>query len=93
MSDSLRVIQWIVTHQAPLSMGFSRQEYWSGLPCPTTEDLPRDLQAQGLNWHLFMSPALAGRFFTTSTTWESLKSTVEQYNSWHTGDGTHVCNF
>ena len=31
---------WIVAHQAPLSMGFSRQEYWSGLPCPPPEDLP-----------------------------------------------------
>ena len=31
---------WTVAHQAPLSMGFSRQEYWSGLPCPPPEDLP-----------------------------------------------------
>ena len=31
---------WIVAHQAPLSMGFSRQEYWSGLPCPSPWDLP-----------------------------------------------------
>ena len=31
---------WTVTHQAPLSMGFSRQEYWSGLPCPPLGDLP-----------------------------------------------------
>ena len=31
---------WTVAHQAPLSMGFSRQEYWSGLPCPPSEDLP-----------------------------------------------------
>ena len=31
---------WIVAHQAPLSMGFSRQEYWSGLPCPSPGDLP-----------------------------------------------------
>ena len=29
-----------VAHQAPLSMGFSRQEYWSGLPCPSPRDLP-----------------------------------------------------
>ena len=33
---------WTVTHQTPLSMGFSRQEYWSGLPCSPPEDLPRD---------------------------------------------------
>ena len=31
---------WTATHQAPLSMGFSRQEYWSRLPCPPPEDLP-----------------------------------------------------
>ena len=31
---------WTVAHQAPLSMGFSRQEYWNGLPCPSPEDLP-----------------------------------------------------
>ena len=33
-------IAWTVAHQAPLSMGFSRQEYWSGLPCPPPGDLP-----------------------------------------------------
>ena len=31
---------WTIAHQAPLSMGFSRQEYWSGLPCPPPGDLP-----------------------------------------------------
>ena len=44
-----------VAHQAPLSMGFPRQEYWSGLPCPS----PRDQSP------VSMSPALAGGFFTT----------------------------
>ena len=39
------VIPWTITHQAPLSMGFSRQKYWSGLPFP----LPGDLPTQGLN--------------------------------------------
>ena len=34
------VTPWTVAHQAPLSMGFSRQEYWSGLPCPSPGDLP-----------------------------------------------------
>ena len=38
MSDS--VIPWIVGHQAPLSMGFSRQEYWSRVPFPSSGDLP-----------------------------------------------------
>ena len=36
----LCVTLWTVAHQAPLSMGFSRQEYWSGLPCPPLGDLP-----------------------------------------------------
>ena len=39
VSDSF-VIPWTVARQAPLSMGFSRQEYWSGLPCPPPGDLP-----------------------------------------------------
>ena len=37
---SLTVTPWTVAHRAPLSMGFSRQEYWSGLPCPSPGDLP-----------------------------------------------------
>ena len=41
---------WTVAHQAPLSMGFSRQEYWSGLPCPPPGDLPD----QGLNLQLLL---------------------------------------
>ena len=36
----LFVTLWTVAHQAPLSMGFSRQEYWNGLPCPPPGDLP-----------------------------------------------------
>ena len=54
-------------HQAPLSMGFSRQEYWSGLPCPPPGDLP-DPESEPLS---LRSPALAGRFFITSSTWEA----------------------
>ena len=42
---------WTVAHQTPLSMGFSRQEYWSGLPFPTSGDLPDP--TQGLNSGLF----------------------------------------
>ena len=45
--------------QAPLSLGFSRQEYWSGLPCPPLEDLPNP----GIKPASLMSPALAGGFF------------------------------
>ena len=50
-----------VAHQAPLSMGISRQEYWSGLPFPPPEDLPDP----GIKPVSPASPALAGRFFTT----------------------------
>ena len=57
VSDSF-VTPWIVVHQAPLSMGFPRQEYWSGLSFPS----PRDLPNPGIEP---MSPALAGGFFTT----------------------------
>ena len=60
---------WTVAHQAPLSMGFSRQEYWSGLPCPP----PGDLCDPGIEPTSLTSPALADRFFTTSATWEALK--------------------
>ena len=56
-SDSLAT-PWTVAHQAPLSMGFSKKEYWSGLPFPPPEDLPNP----GIKP---MSPALAGGFFTT----------------------------
>ena len=57
---------WIVAHQAPLSVGFSRQ-YWSGLPFPPPGDLP-DPGVEPLSLE---SPALTGVFFTTSTTWEA----------------------
>ena len=48
-------------------MGFSRQEYWSGLPCPPPVDLPDP----GIKPTFLMSPALAGRFFTTTATCEA----------------------
>ena len=50
--------------QAPVSMGFSRQEYWSMLPCPP----PGNLTNAGTEPTSRMSPERAGRFFTTSTT-------------------------
>ena len=56
---------WTVTPQAPLSMGFSRQEYWSGLPCPSPGDLPNS----GIKR---TSLALADDLFTTSATWAPL---------------------
>ena len=58
---------WTVTCQAPLSMGFSRQEYWSGLPLSP----PGDLSNPGIKPAAPISPALARGFFTTSVTWES----------------------
>ena len=62
----LFAILWIVACQVPLSMGFSRQEYWSGLPFPPPGDLPDP----GIEPLSLASPALAGRFLTTSTTGE-----------------------
>ena len=50
---------WTVAHQAPLSMGFPRQEYWSGLPFPS-----RDLPDPGIT---SVSPVLAGGFFTAES--------------------------
>ena len=58
------VTLWTVACQAPLSMGFSRQEYWSGLPYPP----PGFLHYPGIE--SLTLPALAGGFFTTNTTWE-----------------------
>ena len=56
-----------IADQAPLSTGFSRQEYWSGSPCPPKWDLPN----LGTKPASLMSPALAGGFFTTRATWEA----------------------
>ena len=53
---------WTITYQAPVSMGFSRQECWSGFPFPSPGDLPD----QGIKPRSFISPALAGGFFTTN---------------------------
>ena len=50
---------WTIAHQGPLSMGFSRQEYWSGLSCPPPGDLPNP----GIKPESLMSLALAGGFF------------------------------
>ena len=62
----LFVTPWTVAHQAPLSMGFSMQEYWSGL----LRALPGGLPDPGTEPTWLTSPALAGGFFTTSATWE-----------------------
>ena len=65
----LFVTPWTVARQAPLSMGFSRLEYWSVLPYPPTGDLPN----LGIETASLISPALAGGFSITSATWEAHK--------------------
>ena len=59
LSDSAPA--WAIAHQAPLSIEFSRQEYWSGLPFHSPGDLPDS----GIEPMSFVSTALAGRFFTS----------------------------
>ena len=66
VSDSMRSTD--CSPPAPLSMGFSRQEYWSGFSC----SLPGDLPNPGIKPTFVKSLALAGRFFTTTVTWEAL---------------------
>ena len=65
LSDS--AIPWTVVRQAPLSMGCSRQEHWSGLPFPPPGDPPNP----GIKPTTLKSPALAGGYFTTGVTWET----------------------
>ena len=67
---------WTVTLQAPLLMGFSRQDYWSGLPCPPPGHLPDP----GIKPTSLASPALAGRFFISRNTREALN---RPYSSWN----------
>ena len=69
----LCVTLWTITLQAPLSMGFSRQEYWNGVSCPP----PGDLLDPGIKLAFLKSPALAGWFFTTSVHLRSL------YQTWY----------
>ena len=56
---------WTIVCHTPLSMGFSKQEQWSRLPCPPPGNLPDP----GIEPVSLMSPALSGELFTTSTTW------------------------
>ena len=68
---------WTVAHKAPISMGFIRQEYFSGLPGPPAGDLP-----DPRIWPASLkSPALAGGFFTSSAIWEALSYILYQ-SSW-----------
>ena len=63
---------------APLSMGFSRQEYWSGLPHPSPGDLPDP----GIKPKSLISPASGGGIFTASVTWESHKALFTILENW-----------
>ena len=65
---------WTVAHQKPLSMGFPRQENWSGLPFPPPGDLPNP----GIKPESLVPPALAGGFFTTEPPGKP-KATILQY--------------
>ena len=61
------VTLWTIAQQVPLSMRFSRQEYWSGLPFPT----PGNLSNPGTEPGSLEAPALAGGFFHHCATWEA----------------------
>ena len=63
----LSVTLWTAAYKGPLSMGFCRHESWSGLPCPPEDLLNAEIKPRSLG-----SPAVAGEFFTTSTTWDAL---------------------
>ena len=77
MCDSF-VTPWTVACQAPLSMGFPRQEYWSGLPLSSPGDLPNP----GIKP---ASPALAGEFFTAEPPGKPIcHSYTNLQNSWNT---------
>ena len=79
VSDSVN--PWTVAHQAPLSMEFSSHEKWSWVPFPSPGNLPE----AGIKPTSLMSPALAGGFFTTYTTWSAqlphiVWSLISHYN-------------
>ena len=71
----LFVTLWTVARQSPLSMGFSRQEYWGGLPCPPPGDLPDP----GIKPMSLTSPALACGFFLTSGLLSNQSSFIEYH--------------
>ena len=68
----LFVTLWTLALQTPMFMGFSKQEYWSVLPCPP----PGALLNPGIEAESLMSPALSGEFFTTSAIYFSMTFTV-----------------
>ena len=76
VANSLQLL-WTVVRQAPLSMGFPRQEYWSGLPFPP----PGDLSYPGIKP---TSPALAGGFLTTEPSGKHIKMIYAYINTYIT---------
>ena len=74
-AKSLQSCLTLYNRQASLSMGFSSQEYWSGLQCPPPGHVPNP----GIKPVSLRSPALAGRFFTTIATWEAQKNINDQH--------------
>ena len=66
---------WTIAHQAPLSIGFSRQEYWTGLPCP----LPGDLPDPGIEPASPVSKALTADSLPTEPPGKSLLSRKEEH--------------
>ena len=81
---------WTIACQASLSMGFCRQDYWSGLPCPPPGDLPDP----GIEPTSLTSPALARGFFTASTTWQAhWLGTRPYWKCWREQpENTYICN-
>ena len=71
----LFVTPWTVAHQDPLSMGFSKQEYWSGFPFPSPGALP----SPGIEPMSLVSPALAGGFFTTEPPGNQVTSIINLF--------------
>ena len=77
LQSYLTLITGTAAHQAPQCTGFCRQEHWSVLPSPPPGDLPDP----GIEPVSLMSPALAGRFFITSTAWEAPPSSLLLLNT------------
>ena len=76
LSRVYSVAPWTVALKAPLCVGFSRQEHWSGVPCPPPGDLPDT----GIEPTSLVSPTLASRFFTVAPPGsERLEATLEKH--------------
>ena len=80
---------WTVAHQVSMSMGFSRQEYWDGLPCPPPGDLPDP----GIKPTSPASPALAGGFFTTEPRGKPVQLSKASFFFSHLENDIITCKF